>query len=110
MPTRKKIANRIAAKMNLTQVLAQDLLQQVFDELMETLVREKRLELRKFGVFELRVRAPRTGRNPKTNECMNIPQRMAVAFKPGKEMVAKIAALSAGRVAEKQRPQSLTQP
>ena len=51
------------------------------------------IELRNFGVFEVRRRKPRKGRNPKTGEAVKVPAKCVVFFKPGKEMEAKVAAI-----------------
>jgi nucleoid DNA-binding protein len=56
------------------------------DELMDTLVRDGRVELRQFGVFELRVRQPRRGRNPRTGERIHVPIRVYAQFKAGSDM------------------------
>ena len=47
---------------------------------------EKRIELRNFGVFEVKRRAPRKARNPRTGDKVYVPSKNVVTFKPGKEM------------------------
>jgi nucleoid DNA-binding protein len=63
-------------------------------------VREGRIELRNFGVFEVRQRKPRKARNPRTGEQVKVPARRVVTFKPGRQMgerVARLKALPDGR-------------
>jgi DNA-binding protein HU-beta/integration host factor subunit beta len=54
------------------------------------LVRERRIELRNFGVFEVKPRAARKARNPRTGEQVDVPRKHVVTFKPGKYMEAKV--------------------
>ena len=65
-----------------------------FDSIIETLVKARRVELRKFGIFEVKRRAARIARNPKTGETVDVPEKLVVAFKPGKVMEEKIAVLA----------------
>ena len=51
-----------------------------------------KIQLVGFGTFETRVRAAREGRNPRTNEVIQIPESFAPAFKPGKEFKEKVNA------------------
>ena len=51
-----------------------------------TLISEGRIELRNFGVFEVKARAPRKARNPRTGDKVYVPSKNVVTFKPGKEM------------------------
>ena len=50
------------------------------------LVQGERIEIRGFGCFNLRHRPPRNARNPKTGEAVNLPAKVVVHFKPGKDM------------------------
>ena len=59
---------------------------------METLAQGDKIQLVGFGTFETRVRAAREGRNPRTNEVIQIPESFAPAFKPGKEFKEKVNA------------------
>ncbi|MEO0199271.1 MAG: HU family DNA-binding protein [candidate division WOR-3 bacterium] len=54
------------------------------DSLKRAFLREERVELRGFGVFDIKLRKSRVGRNPKTKEVINIPPRKVVTFKPSK--------------------------
>lgn len=55
-----------------------------FDLVIETLIKDKRVELRKFGTFELRKRPGRTSRVPKTGKVFTLPDRYVPFFKPSK--------------------------
>ncbi len=56
----------------------------LLDSVRNAFLREERIELRGFGVFEVKKRKSRVGRNPKTREVINIPARKVVTFKPSK--------------------------
>ncbi|NVD44570.1 integration host factor subunit beta [Qipengyuania atrilutea] len=57
-----------------------------FDEIAKRLADGGRVELRGFGAFSTRERAPREGRNPRTGETVSVPAKRVPYFKPGKEM------------------------
>lgn len=61
-------------------------------QMADSLVLGERVEIRGFGGFDLRHRVPRTARNPKTGEAVNLPAKVAVHFKPGKEMRDRVNA------------------
>jgi len=71
-----------------------DVLQQALNRIVEALAKGDKVELRNFGVFEVKVSRARTGRNPKmpANEVL-IPPRSVVRFKPGKEMRIEVLKL-----------------
>jgi nucleoid DNA-binding protein len=70
---------------------ALEVVQMVFDGIIETLQDEGRIELRNFGVFEVKRRRARKARNPRTGEGVNVPARMVVTFKPGREMEERVS-------------------
>src|SRR3954447_24662550 len=84
--TKKEIARQIALDAGLTQLQALEVVQRTFDAIIRTLVTDGRIELRNFGVFEVRRRAARPARNPRTGEKLVTPARNVVTFKPGKSM------------------------
>ena len=84
--TKKDIAKKISEETGLKQQLAQQVVQLVFDGIIKTLATEGRVELRNFGVFEVKRRAPRKARNPRTGDKVYVPSKNVVTFKPGKEM------------------------
>ena len=54
------------------------------------MLRDGRIELRNFGVFEVKRRAPRKARNPRTGDKVFVPAKNVVSFKPGKEMEERV--------------------
>src|SRR5271155_5536940 len=91
--TKKDMAKAIADEMGLTQIQAKEIVQKVFDGITETLLKEGRIELRNFGVFEVKKRKPRKARNPRTGEKVKVPARVVVTFKPGREMEERVRQL-----------------
>ena len=90
--TKREIAERVAQQTGLAQVMVKQVVQLLFDEIVNELAAGNRLEFRDFGVFEVVVRKPRTGRNPKTGEKVAVPPKRVVTFKMGKVMKEKTAA------------------
>jgi integration host factor subunit beta len=84
--TKKEIVKKISEDIGLTQLKTKDIVQRTLDAIIHTLVSEGRIELRNFGVFEVKVRAPRKARNPRTGDKVYVPSKNVVTFKPGKEM------------------------
>src|SRR4051794_35879802 len=84
--TKKEIVKKISEEIGLTQLKTKDIVQRTLDAIIETLVSEGRIELRNFGVFEVKRRAPRKARNPRTGDKVFVPDKNVVTFKPGKEM------------------------
>ena len=88
--TKKEMVRAIAEEMNQPQMLVQEIVQRVFDGIIDTLEKERRIELRNFGVFEVKQRKPRKGRNPRTGEIVSVPAKFVVTFKPGREMEERV--------------------
>lgn len=88
--TKKDMAKTIAEEMGMIQAQAQKIIQRVFDGIIDTLVDEGRMELRNFGVFEVKKRKARPARNPRTGEKVIVPGRAVVTFKPGLEMEERV--------------------
>ena len=84
--TKKEIVKKISEDIGLTQLKTKDIVQRTLDAIIHTLVSEGRIELRNFGVFEVKRRAPRKARNPRTGDKVFVPSKNVVTFKPGKEM------------------------
>ena len=80
----------IAEELGLTQSAVKEVVQMTLDHMIETLVDSRRVELRNFGVFEIKRRAARRARNPKTGESVDVAAKYVVAFRPGKEMEARV--------------------
>jgi len=92
--TKKDMAKAIADEMALTQTQVLEIVQRFLDGITETLVTEGRIELRNFGVLEVRKRKPRQACNPRTGEKVHVPEKMVVTFKPGREMEERVGKLS----------------
>ncbi|MCM8795415.1 MAG: integration host factor subunit beta [Candidatus Omnitrophica bacterium] len=88
--TKKDIILKVADETNLKQVVVKKVVQKTFDYIIEALVRGEKIELRNFGVFKIKQRKARTGRNPRTGQVVPVPPRKVVVFKPGLEMKKKV--------------------
>lgn len=86
--TKKEIVKDIADRLGLTQLQTKAIVQLTFDAIIDTLINsdDHRIELRNFGVFQVKRRAARNARNPRTNEKVAVPPKNVVTFKPGKRM------------------------
>ncbi|GBD36667.1 Integration host factor subunit alpha [bacterium HR36] len=93
--TKKEIVKQIAEETGLTQTQTKEIVQRTFDLIIQTLVvsEEHRIELRNFGVFEVKLRRGRHARNPKTRQPVVVPPKLVVTFKPGKKMEELISQL-----------------
>jgi integration host factor subunit beta len=88
--TKKEIVRRISERAELTQLKTKEIVQWTFDAIIDTLIKDGRIELRNFGVFEVRRRKARRARNPRTNERVAVPEKNVVTFQPGKEMEERV--------------------
>lgn len=88
--TKKEIVRQISERAKLTQLKTKEIVQWTFDAIIETLVTEGRIELRNFGVFEVKQRKPRKARNPRTGDRVDVAAKNVVTFQPGKEMEEKV--------------------
>jgi len=80
------IVNRVVERTGISRSKAEQAVETVFEALKNALGRGQRIELRRFGVFNIRPRKTGIGRNPRTGEEVSIPPGKAVRFKPGKEL------------------------
>ena len=93
--TKRDLVVRISNDTSLVQQQVFDVVQKTLDYIAEALSKGDKVELRNFGVFEVKVRKARVGRNPNSPETdVAIPQRAMVKFKAGKEMRADVMKLS----------------
>ncbi|MFM8358687.1 MAG: HU family DNA-binding protein, partial [Verrucomicrobiota bacterium] len=85
--TKRDLVVRISQETGLIQEHVLDVVQKTLDQMSEALAKGETIELRNFGVFEVKIRRARIGRNPNSPEKdVPIPPRAVVKFKPGKEM------------------------
>ncbi len=88
--TKKDIVLRITDMTGIKQVDVKKIVQKTFDVIIDSLTRGEKVELRNFGVFKIKERRARFGRNPRTGESVPVPPRKVVVFKPGLEMKQKM--------------------
>ena len=91
--TKKEIVKTISEDIGMTQLKTKEIVQKTFNAIVNTLCEDHRIELRNFGVFEVKRRAARKARNPRTGEKVYVPEKFVVTFKPGKEMEEKVRLL-----------------
>jgi nucleoid DNA-binding protein len=88
--TKKEIVKQISERIGLTQLKTKEIVQDTFNAIVDTLIEVGRIELRNFGVFEVKRRKARKARNPRTGEKVDVPPKFVVTFKPGKEMEERV--------------------
>jgi nucleoid DNA-binding protein len=93
--TKRDLVVRISGETGLTQEQVLDVIQKTLDYISDSVAEGKTVELRNFGVFEVKIRKSRIGRNPNRPEKdVPIPARAVVKFKPGKEMRESVVKLT----------------
>jgi nucleoid DNA-binding protein len=96
--TKRDLVSHISNETGMIQMDVQKIVQLTLDGISDAVARGQKVELRNFGVFEVRTRKPRVGRNPnEPNTNVTIPSRTVVRFKPGKEMRESVQKLGAAR-------------
>jgi integration host factor subunit beta len=91
--TKREMSDTIAQRTEIAGTLAKEIVQLVLDGIMQALLTEGRIELRNFGVFEVKKRKPRQARNPRTGEKVQVPAKLVVTFKPGQRMEERVGEL-----------------
>jgi integration host factor subunit beta len=84
--TKRELVMLIAERLGYTQYEVGNIVQGTLDAISEALTEGQRLEIRNFGVFEVKSRDPRVGRNPRTGEEVPIAEKRVATFKPGKAL------------------------
>src|SRR5499426_4346555 len=98
--TKRDLVIRISTETGLVQQQVLEVIQKTLDYISAALAQGKKVELRNFGVFEVKVRKARVGRNPNAPENdVRIPPRAVVKFKPGKEMREAVLRLTPQEIA-----------
>jgi nucleoid DNA-binding protein len=104
--TKRDLVLRICEDTDLVQQHVFDIVQRTLDHIIKALAKGEKVELRNFGIFEVRVRKARMGRNPSApGTDVPIPERCVVKFKAGREM-----RLEVGKLAPKLAAKPATQP
>jgi nucleoid DNA-binding protein len=99
--TKRDLVVRISSETGLVQQQVLEVVQKTLDYISQSLTRGEKVELRNFGVFEVKIRKARVGRNPNAPETdVPIPQRAVVKFKAGKEMREAVLKLTPEQVAQ----------
>lgn len=115
--TKRELVIHVANQLGMTQSDVAKVIEGAFETISRALAEGKRWELRDFGVFEVKTRASRIGRNPRTGDQVPVPERRVVTFRPGKKMKelvsgeAPAAPTSSGAPSEpKQEPPAKSHP
>ncbi|MCA9320828.1 MAG: integration host factor subunit beta [Planctomycetes bacterium] len=98
--TKKELAYRISEKTGLKKVVIKKIIQSFIDEIIDELAAGNRLEFREFGVFEIKTRAARKARNPRTGKRVDVPAKSVVHFKAGRLMKERVQAGEESREAQ----------
>ena len=83
------IVNMVAERTGVPKQKAEQVVDSLFEAMKNALAAGRRIELRGFGVFEVKARKRGVGRNPRTGAEVPIPEGKTIRFKPGKDLVAK---------------------
>ena len=97
--TKRDLVVRIARETRLVQNDVAEIVQKTLDYITEELIAGRNIELRNFGVFEIKVRKERKGRNPnKPQDVVKIPERAVVKFRAGKELKEAVEKLDTSAI------------
>tara|TARA_B100000959_G_scaffold117187_1_gene123235 strand:+ start:171 stop:476 length:306 start_codon:yes stop_codon:yes gene_type:complete len=88
--TKQEIVNSIYMQIGYSKNIAENLLEDFFEIILNSLKKNDKVKIAKFGTFEVRFKKSRIGRNPKTKEKKIITERKVILFKPSKELKKKI--------------------
>ena len=94
--TKKDIIMKISEDTGLKQIEVKDVMQRAFDIITESLRAGDKVELRNFGIFKVKTRKGRVGRNPRTGDSVSIPDKKVVSFKAGMKMKIDVEESSTG--------------
>ncbi len=95
--TKKDIIIRISEDTGLKQIDVKEVVQRTFDIIIDSLRTGKKVELRNFGIFKVKTRKGRLGRNPRTGEGVTILDKKVVSFKSGMKMKIDVEAKTDGK-------------
>ena len=88
--TKKDIVMKVSNDTNVAQIDVKKVVQKTLDAIVESLERGETVELRNFGVFKVKSRRGRIGRNPRTGQEVQVPEKKVVVFKPGLILKGKV--------------------
>ena len=96
--TKRDLVVKIARETGMVQSEVAEVVQKTLDYITEELIAGRNIELRNFGVFEIKVRKERKGRNPnKPQDVVKIPECAVVKFRAGKELKEAVEKLNTKR-------------
>lgn len=78
------LVEKVSQRTGLDKVVVKNIVDSFLINLRQALEQGQRIELRNFGVFQVRRRRAKVGRNPRTGERVEIPERLKITFKPSK--------------------------
>jgi len=93
--TKRELVMLVANRLGMTQSDVSRIIEGAFETITKSLSDGHRWELRDFGVFEVKSRASRIGRNPRTGEQVPVSERRVVTFRPGKRMKEMVSGTDA---------------
>ena len=97
--TKRDLVVKIARETSMVQNEVAEIVQKTLDYITEELIAGRNIELRNFGVFEIKVRKERKGRNPnKPQDVVKIPECAVVKFRAGKELKEAVEKLNTKRL------------
>ena len=88
--TKKDIIIKVADETGVKQIEVKKVVQRTLDHIVDSLQKGETVELRNFGIFKVKTRKGRMGRNPRTGESVSIPGKKVVSFKAGLIMKEKV--------------------
>ena len=88
--TKRDLVIRISTETDIPQQQVLDVVQRTLDYISESVAKGDNVELRNFGVFEVKRRKPRKARNPRTGDAVDVEAKNVVTFQPGKIMEEKV--------------------
>jgi integration host factor subunit beta len=104
--TKADLISIVAERLRITQVQASIIVEGALKSIVSALQGGQEVEIRGFGSFRFRNRAPRKGRNPKTGEKVDVPPKRIPYFKMGKELKALLNGVMNAEAASDSQPQN----
>ena len=105
--SRRNIIQSISEELGRPEIEIKPIVQKTLDAIINVLVKEGRVELRRFGVFQVKKRNPRRARNPRTGEKIMVLERLTVTFKPGRNVEERVAMARRGQGARRETASDL---
>ena len=94
--TKKDLVNLVYMRLGFSKQISSNLIDEFFFQIVDNLIKEKKIKISNFGTFSIKSKKSRIGRNPKTKEEKMISSREVISFKPSKEFKEFINAKTDG--------------